>query len=195
MRASDLSKKELAAILDFIEAARNCRGEAALKGLLLKARELLSADRAVCGTGRLRGGRVTDILTIVNSGWPQEWLTLYKSLRLYSDDPLVRYHARFSPSELWSEIFKRYEDAPARHIIRLADDFGLRHGVSSGIYSPESSVLSVFAFAGCKDSYNARHKKIADIIMLHLNRVLAREMSAPEKESFKKPFACNINLS
>ncbi|MCR4288188.1 MAG: autoinducer binding domain-containing protein, partial [Deltaproteobacteria bacterium] len=98
----------------------------------------------------------------------------YLSGRLYVKDPVVRYHANFSMTRLWSEIFNEVNDDAARQVVNYASDFGIRHGVSSGLYLADTESVVITSFAGPKDKFKGRHEYIADILAAHLNRALVR---------------------
>lgn len=78
------------------------------------------------------------------------------------------------PEGWWDEIFKISKDRQERFVIEHASDFVLRHGISSGIYDPVNENIGIFAFGGEKDSFVHHHKKIIDILTLHLNNALFR---------------------
>lgn len=174
MDSKDFSKEELIGILEVIEGARNCVSPDDLKDIIIKAKELVSADRAICGIAKVSEGEVKEIVSVVNGNYPMEWLSGYLSGKLYFVDPVVRFHTRFSLTQFWSDIFKVSTDRQSRLAIDHAADFGLRYGLSSGIYVPESDNVSILAFAGDRDRFSARHKKIMDIISLHINNALVK---------------------
>lgn len=178
--AEDFSKQELITILETIEAARTSRGELSLKRLLKRAKELLCAENCICGLGRIREGRLLDISTVVNGDYPEEWLDAYMAERLYKKDPIINYHVQFSSTQLWSETFRRFTDDRTRGLIARASDFGLKYGISGGIFDPEENYISIFSFAGTTDRFKAHHKKIMDVITLHLHRALSRTYLASE---------------
>lgn len=174
MDLKDFSKEELISILEIIERARNCKGRNHLKDIMLRAKELVCADKAICGIAKVSDSDVTEVVTVVNGNYPEGWLARYTSEKLYLIDPVVRYHTRFSTTRFWDEIFKISKDRQERLVIEHASDFGLRHGISSGIYDPVNENIGIFAFGGEKDRFVPHHKKIIDILTLHLNNALFR---------------------
>jgi hypothetical protein len=174
MDLKDFSKEELISILEIIERARNCSGRSHLKEIMLKAKELVCADKAICGIGKVSDGDMTEVVTVVNGNYPEGWLNRYTSEKLYLTDPIVKYHTRFSTTRFWDEIFKISKSRQERLAIEHASDFGLRHGISSSIYDPVNENIGIFAFGGDKDRFVPHHKKIIDILTLHLNNALFR---------------------
>jgi len=167
-----LSKRDLVSILETIEFARSSSGHAHVKDLILRVKDILEADFAVCGLGKVHPEGPSDIITVINGNYPGEWLDNYLKEGFYRSDPLVRYHMRFSTPQSWGEIFKGFEDPETRRLIGMAWDFGIRHGVSTGIYIPDGERFSLFCFGGRKDVYGERHKKIMDSLTLYLNKAL-----------------------
>jgi len=172
MDSKDFSKEELIGILEVIEGASSCVRPDDLKDVMLKARELVSADKVICGIAKVLDGEVKDIVSVVNGNYPMEWLSSYLSGKLYFVDPVVRFHTRYSLTQFWSDIFKVSTDRQSRLAIDHAADFGLKFGLSSGIFVPESNNVSILAFSGDRNRYDTHHKKIMDIISLHINNAL-----------------------
>ncbi|MBI1910754.1 MAG: autoinducer binding domain-containing protein [Deltaproteobacteria bacterium] len=170
----EFSKSELVSILEVIERARNCSGPEELKKIILDSRQLVSADYAVCGLGKISGLMVSDVLGLINGNFPEEWMNDYIARRNYFNDPIVKYHSQFSMTQFWTNIFKYYDDKASKRAIRDAADFGLKFGISSGIFIPEEEKISIFCFAGNQNRFDQHHKKIMDIITLHLNSALVR---------------------
>ncbi len=173
--AKNFTKRELVSILETIETIRKCSSGSELGEALKKTKELLEADYSVCGMGRVSPqGTLSSIIMVVNGDYPQSWLDIYRSEHLYEKDPIIRYNMRFCGTHLWSNIFRHYDDRESRIFLERAGDFGLKYGVTSGIYDPESRILSLFSFAGRKNTFKDRHRRIADLITLHLNQALSR---------------------
>lgn len=170
----DLTKSELVGILEIIEAAQACADKTRARELLLKARDLVEAEWAVSGIITAQPSLPPEIVCVLNGNYPEDMFGHYLSGRLYVKDPVVRYHANFSMTRLWSEILKEVDDDAARQVVNYASDFGLRYGVSSGLYLPDTESVAITSFAGPKDKFKGRHKYVADILAAHLNRALVR---------------------
>lgn len=174
MQIKGFSRKELISILEVIDGARRCMSDDELNLLLLKAKELVCADYAVCGRGIIQGATLTSIHHIIKGNYPEAWLSTYMEDKLFKKDPLIKYHARFSMTQFWSDIFKAFDDPDSMTIIKRARNFGLVHGISGGIYSPDEGELSLFVFSGEKDRFGKHQKRVLDLLILHLNRALER---------------------
>ncbi len=168
----DLTKKELIEVLDIIEGARSCSNPLQLKPLLLKAGELVLADYSICGLVEAEGGVVKGISAFVNGNYPEEWCSTYMERKLYINDPVVNYHMRFSMAEFWSNALKTADKDISKPVLEYAGDFGLKYGISSSIYVPGTGQMAMFAFSGARDRFSKHHKRIVDILTLHLNRAL-----------------------
>lgn len=188
MAINEFSKDELIQILKVIEGARNCDTQRQLKGLLMKAKDLVEADNAICGLAKVQGSSVTEVLSIINGNFPQEWMSRYQAERLYFIDPVVKYHTQFSMPQFWDDIFKISNDGQSKMVINHAADHGLKHGISSGIYEPDLESIGIFAFSGGRNRFRGHHKKILDILMLHLNKALIRATCEQEITEEEKSF-------
>lgn len=182
MSIKELSRDELINVLEIIEGTQNCASEKELKGLILRAKDLVSADYAICGLGKIHGSMLSEVVTVVNGNYPRGWMETYLREKLYFGDPVVRYYSRFSLTQYWSDIVKHFSDSLAQPAIDCAIDHGLRAGISSGIYVPEMESVGVFCFAGEKNRFDDHHKKILDILALHLNKALVGISGAPTPE-------------
>ncbi|MBI5644020.1 MAG: autoinducer binding domain-containing protein [Deltaproteobacteria bacterium] len=176
MLTKDLSKNELVAILDVIERARNCMGTSGLKDLIMRARELVSADYAICGIGRIMDDRV-ELVSVINGNYPTGWLSHYTADRLYYNDPVLNYLKRFSITQFWDGIFRDFSDPRAREVINYASEYDLKTGISTAIYMPDDELIGVFSFASGKEKFTERSRKIVDMLALHLNKALFEAVS------------------
>jgi autoinducer binding domain-containing protein len=172
MSIKELSREELINVLEIIEGTQNCASEKELKSLILRAKDVVSADYAICGLGKINGHMLSEVVNVVNGNYPRGWMETYMNEKLYFGDPIVRYYSRFSLTQYWSDIVKHFDDSFARPAIDCALDHGLKAGISSGIYVPQLESVGVFCFAAEKDRFDDHHKKIVDILALHLNKAL-----------------------
>ena len=170
-----LAKHELIEVIELIGDLTKCSSEDAAESLLTRTRDLLRADCAVCGTGKIDEKGQIVIHSIVDSSYPGEWLNLYFKEGLYRHDPVMRHHMRFSEPELWSNIRKNYTDEKSRAVTDWAAAYGLRHGISSSVYIPGTGLFSLFCFASAKDVFTEHHKDLLGALTLHLNMAIAGE--------------------
>ena len=171
--ARDFSGLELAKMLEIIEAARTCNDEVSFCDAILRSKELLDMDFAISGLAKKEEDGSLTILSMINGDYPDEWLEIYRSEELYRVDPIVKYHQRYSMTQPWSVSIKAMGNDLSAQLLCRADDFGLKYGLSSSIVSLETQVFGIFSFASRQDRYDEHHKKILDIIVLHLYRALA----------------------
>jgi len=167
-------KEELISIIELIGELSKCVTHDGAESLLTRTKELLMADCAVCGTGRIDENGGIDITTIVDSGYPGEWLNLYFKEGLYRYDPVVQHHIKFSEPELWVNIRKGSIDEKGRAVTEWADEYGLRYGISSSVYIPGTGMFSLFCFASNEDIFTERHKSLLGALTLHLNMAIAQ---------------------
>jgi hypothetical protein len=166
--AKDLSKNESIAILENTMAALGCSSEIDLRHLIKKTKELLCADYCICGFAEIDANGVWGVTSMINGDYPEEWLDLYMAKRFFKKDPIVRFHGKYCTTQLWKDTFMLYEDEAQWQLINSANEFGLKYGVSGGLFEPEISNASIFSFASTKNVFNEHHKKIVDALMLPL---------------------------
>jgi len=168
-------KQELIKIIELIDDLSRCASQDAAEALLTRTRDLLTAEFAVCGNGKIdTEGRIC-INTIIDSGYPGEWLNLYFKEGLYRFDPVVRHHMQFSEPELWTNIRKNFVDERAKAVTEWAAAYGLKFGLSSSVYIPGTGMFSLFCFASSKDVFNERHKDLLGALTLHLNMAITEK--------------------
>ncbi|MFQ5586221.1 MAG: autoinducer binding domain-containing protein [Thermodesulfobacteriota bacterium] len=174
MNVKDFSKSELIGVLKAVEFSTQCSNEGHIRQLIINVKELIGAEHSICAMGRLSPNGVSDVMTVVNGDYPEEWVTIYKSEELHKADPVVRFHTRFCGTQLWADTFQRYTDAESRQFLNHAADFRLHYGISSGVYVPGAESRSIFSFGGFRDTYEPHHKKIVDYVTLHLHKAFVR---------------------
>ncbi|MBE7415136.1 MAG: autoinducer binding domain-containing protein [Deltaproteobacteria bacterium] len=177
MPFEDFSKKELISILEIIESAQKCTGADQIKDLILKARGVVEADYAVCGLlGKEKSGAPC-ISSYINGNYSDEWVNRYMNEGYAANDPIVRHMSKYSLSRLWTEIFKEHRDPASTRLLKDAEDFDLKFGVTGGVFVPELDQVAIFTFAGGKDRFRAHHKRIMDILVLHLQSALVTSIA------------------
>lgn len=170
----NLSKLELVRILELIELSQKCFGPEDLRKLILESRDLFGAEYAVCGL--LEPGKPV-ITSFVNGNYPEEWVSRYVSCNYQGDDPVVRFHSNFAVTQLWSDVFKRYNDQKSRDLRKNAGDYRLKHGVTASVYVPDIDKIALFSFSNARNVFKDRHKKLGDILAVHLHGALVRAIS------------------
>lgn len=171
-----LSKSDLVSILGLIEYARTCRSAESFKELLMRTKDLLDSEYAICGSVAVKGIELKGLASAVNGNLPEAWLNHYAMEEFCAEDPILNYHARYSRPELWSVALKAIDTAESRQVYNHATDFGLIHGVATGIYVPERQEICVCSFSGGRNVYKDRHKKVLDVLSLHLNSAYSRSL-------------------
>lgn len=173
MPFKDLEKKDLITILELIDEARRSHGAAGVQRLMLRAAGFLEADYAVCGLASTGQDGSPSARSFVNGNYPEEYARWYIEGACYRKDPVVRFHTRYALTRTWSEVFREFDDDGAREVVERASDYGLKFGVTGALYLPEVDNVAIFSFAGGRDSFNERHKRLADILAAHLVMALA----------------------
>jgi hypothetical protein len=173
MPFDDLAKDELINILELIDQAQRSSGAAQMQKLILNAARLLEAEFTVCGLARTGADGLPSVTSYINGNYPEEWVRRYIEGGYHLKDPIVRFHTRYALTQTWTDVFRQFEDKAACQVVAEASDYGLRFGITGALYIPEIDNVAMFTFAGRKDKFGARHKRIADILALHFTRALA----------------------
>jgi len=156
--------------MEIIEASMQCSSEAELKTLLHKTSDLVEAKFSICGSGPLL---LSDVV-IINGSYPAAWVEDYKTERLYLNDPIVAYHLRFTKTFGWEDALREDMDETAKKIVSIAQDYGIRHGLSTGIFDIVTQKHSLFSFADKKHIDGIREKTMLDYLSPHLHNALLK---------------------
>lgn len=183
MPFDDLEKKELISILELIDQAQRSQGASDVQKLILRAAGFLEAEFAVCGLARTGVDGLPVVTSFVNGNYPEEFARRYIGGAYYRKDPVTRFHTRYALTRTWAEVFREFDDNDARLVVNEASDYGLRFGVTGALYAPEIDNVAIFTFAGRRDSFGERQKRLADILAMHFTRALA----ACSRESLLAP--------
>lgn len=185
MPFEDFSKEELIRILEIIEFAQKCSGADQIKNLILRARGVMEADYAVCGLlGKEKSGAPC-ISTYINGNYADEWVNRYINEGYAVNDPIIRHMSKYSLSGLWTEIFKEHKDPASKRLLKDAEDFDLKFGVTGGVFVPELDQVAIFTFAGGKNRFRPHHKRMMDILVLHLQNALINSIAT--EAALEKP--------
>ncbi|MFQ5586220.1 MAG: LuxR C-terminal-related transcriptional regulator [Thermodesulfobacteriota bacterium] len=168
------SKKEMVDILDVIQATLACRDRADMIMIMAKVRDLLCADRAICGLGIIDEREGPKILDLVNDHYPEEWLTYYSRENLYKHDPIILHQLSVMRPQFWDEAYNVFVDKPYVDFINRAGDFGLRHGIATGCTASNTDKICVFSFSGDENRFTTHQKMILDVMTPHLFQGLIR---------------------
>lgn len=192
MDYSRFSKKELSTMLDIIHSTLACKNEDGIKEILGRLTQLVSADYSICGFGKGASDGLADTPQVINGSYPLEWLMIYGKEQLYFKDPIIWHNFQHPGAQLWDDTYQKYSDKLSRSFVTRSKEFGLRHGVSGGIYDGSTGLSTIFTFAGPKRTFTEHEKDIMEMITPHLHQVLVRmqkenqnplaQLSSREKE-------------
>ncbi|MDP2682372.1 MAG: LuxR C-terminal-related transcriptional regulator [Deltaproteobacteria bacterium] len=174
MNYKRFSKKELMDILDVIQASLSCKTEGDFKFLLEKAKGIVGGEHSICGLGIYDAKGLVEAKTIINSTYPQEWLSIYQKKQLYFVDPIVIEQYKSSGTQLWSDTYKKYRSKDISEFIHNASNFGLKYGISSGIKSKCNRMGSIIVFSNNKNYFEEHQKEVMDALIPHLHQALVR---------------------
>ena len=168
------SKKELMDILDVIQDSLSCKTEMDFKSLLEKAKGIAGGEHSICGLGIYDSKGLVETKTIINSSYPQGWLSVYQEKQLYFIDPIVIQQCKSPGTQIWSDTYKKYRGKDVSEFIHNASSLGLKYGISSGIKSKCNRMGSIITFSNSKDYFEEHQKEVMDALIPHLHQALVR---------------------
>lgn len=168
------SHNELTDLLNAVKFSAQCCSTEDIQELLIIVKTIIGAEYSICAIGKVKKDGSAEVLRVVNGDYPNEWLKIYTREKLYNIDPVVRHHTRFCGTQFWADTFRQYTDSETQRFYKRAAVFGLKYGISSGVYIPGVEVMSIFSFGGSQNIYNDHHKQIVDIVTLHIHKAFVR---------------------
>ncbi|MDP2002039.1 MAG: autoinducer binding domain-containing protein [Desulfurivibrionaceae bacterium] len=160
MSANILSCFELNTVLEIIHSLISCSDVDQFKQLANSFMEFIGFNHMIFGMpgpDSFGGRSVRDL----NISYPKEWVDLYQANEFWRIDPVVLAVMESCSVLHWTDIYKRFP--PEKKFLRLAGDFGLKHGYSCLMRGRTGHSWSIISIAG-------DFKKHTDIV----NYVLAR---------------------
>lgn len=174
MDNKEFSKKELIQILETIQTLINCRNEDDIKTVLEKTKELVCGDYSICGLGAYDSKGSSEVKSIINGSYPEEWFIAYKEEKLYEIDPIIWWHYKFFGTQIWADTYKKYKEQISPEFIYNANSFNLNFGISSGIQCAHNNLASIITFANSKNYFGTHQKAIIDIFTPHFHQAIVR---------------------
>ncbi len=173
MNLTVFSKRDLEEILGIIHDSTTCRSEPELMRLMVRVRDIVEADRSVCGLGDKSGQ-----IKILNESFPVDWMHRYQDEVLSVSDPVVNYIMTFFKTCLWKDAVEVFPGKPYTDLMGKAAEHGLKHGVAGGVNGKTQNFGSIFSFSSVSDRFGGRQKKILDVVVPHLHQAVMRVTSA-----------------
>jgi DNA-binding CsgD family transcriptional regulator len=166
-----LSHRDTLELLELIYRSTSCTDENSFRGLMEGLRSLIPFCFAICGSAQLgKGGTIVDY-DVVNISYPTEWLSLYIAERYHEIDPVVKENFGNFALQYWEDTYSKWE--PPKDFVMRASDFGLSHGYTHGVLSPDGHRGSLFSFAGEHMKRDCRTEAILWHIIPHLHNALS----------------------
>ena len=169
----NFSKGILIELLECMDLALKCSDVSTFSRLIKKLRSVIEHDYAICGMVHLKLSKIDDIVSVINVDYPIEWMELYFKREYQYVDPINQYNFTHFKPQIWSETYKKYS-AEKSEFVLTANEFGLKEGLTHGIFDGAGLNGSVFSFAGRSMKPTADHLKILEIIIPHLHQAILR---------------------
>lgn len=176
--SSDLTKHELVAVLELIQASLKVSSDDEFKALLAGVEALIPCTHTIICLAKIDAyTHFQSFLKMVNISYPLDWISLYVKEDYAEIDPILRSHyGRFS-TQIWSETYRQATSPREQKFIRSAEAFGLWEGVTLGVACRRNGAGSVFSFAGQSMSDHTRHATVLEYLIPHLHVALMRTLS------------------
>ncbi|MHB8253558.1 MAG: LuxR family transcriptional regulator [Acidiferrobacter sp.] len=148
----------------------------AAQDILSRISSLIPIHAAICILARLDAQEgVFEVKTLLNVGYPPEWLALYQARRYDRVDPVLRTHYAHYVPQVWSQTYKAITSATEKYFVEMAREFGLKEGMTLGMACNGQGYGSVLSFAGDELSQTPRHRTILEFLAPALHGVLGRQ--------------------
>ena len=174
-RLALLSKPDLLALADISYQMAMTENLDAAQGILGGIKGLVPVAAVLCALARLdiRQG-LFEVKTLLNLGYPLEWLTLYKARRYDRVDPVLRIHYAHYVPQVWSHTYKTVTVVAERHFIEASMQFGLKEGFTWGLACDAQGCGSVLSFVGDDFAQIPRHRTMLECLAPGLHGMLIR---------------------
>lgn len=167
-----LSKCEAFACLEIIRRSLDCRNGQDLAVLLAEVGNLIGVEHCAGLMGSMESSKEPPRILLVDSTSPKGWLPLYAERQFHLVDPIVIENFTRFPIQYWEDTYRK--SPPSKAFRMLAEDFGLKSGITCGVRKGNGSGGSLFSFSGPKVKKHARNGAILDQVLPHLHRVLCQ---------------------
>ena len=172
---SDLTKRELVDLLEFVHRLLTVSTDEQFQNLLLHVPNLVPCENSVAGLGRIDSlARFQGFVKIVNISYPLDWVALYLKEGYAEVDPILRTHFERFSTQIWSDTFRRISSAREKCFVENAKSFGLSEGITLGGVCPRHGIRSLFSFAGREMADSGRHAALLEYLIPHLHIALMR---------------------
>ena len=141
--------------------------------------------------------KLVDAQLVIHQTYPVAWTEHYLEHRYYDVDPVLEYcTTNFTPLT-WDRV-QREPGSEAASMMNMAEDFGLRAGVSMPVHSPfgELGILSFAIDQGTRDAQQTALAAVPHVQLLSaylheaVRRVERLAVSAPEAELTMRELEC-----
>lgn len=173
-----LSRREVNAFLEIVEASLRCDSDEDLCRVILRLEGLIPYDFALCALSKISCCSA-DPYRMVNVSYPVPWLERYISEQLDRVDPIITEHRLYLGLQYWPDSYRKHPEA--KQFINDASAHGLKTGYSYGLWTAGTDSVSLFCFGGRSMDKDIRTVLIVHSIVPHLHQALLRFAAPLEK--------------
>ncbi len=179
-----LTKRELGELLELDYALASLRDPAGFPGLLARVANLIPAASILAMVvhvdprrqeARLAASAVHD--------YPEEWLRRYLCNGYFRIDPVVQQYAASLRMVSWSSSLQGPQSKQVRDFIHDARDFGMVHGLTSGLHDCGTTQATLFSASGRELERETRHRSVLHHLVPHLHGAIIRVSGVPANPS------------
>ena len=182
-----LGKGDAFGLLELIHESLSCVSEADFRRLMEKLRLLMPYDYALCGIGDIDKSGVKENYSLLNLSYPSEWLELYVINKFAAIDPIVKENFSRYDLQYWQDTYRRHN--PQKEFVGLAEDFGLRDGITIGLRNLKGTKGSLISLSSNRMERSARSEAIIKLAAPHLHNALSRMLKL---DGLKKKVALSL---
>ena len=118
-----LSHHDAYSLLELIQDSISCNETQNVINLMNKLKDLLPYDHGVCLLIHKKDINKITSFSLTNISYPEKWLELYHSNKLYQADPIFKENFINFKLQNWSDTYKIRK--PSKDFVNLSHDFGL----------------------------------------------------------------------
>lgn len=196
---TDLSKSDLALMLDIIHTSLNCQSEEEYIELIEKARRLVCFDhiRSVFGDSNEYAIKKMEALKMITE-FPIEWEVRYNEEDYFLSDNIALTAFQKKGLIYWADYCQlehvdEKRNKKSKEIMQEAASVGLKNGWLYSMHGEQTSACAILSIGGenCKNC--ERSKKILDFIAPHLCLAVKRIIRGKKEDSAQlSPRECEV---
>ena len=165
-----LAPWEAMAMLDIIHATNSCQTMAVFLEQASLLQDLLACQETAFCWKAMSAKSMTEMPTIVNVGFPDEFFTVVDQYNLMIDNPIAIRGMQQEGLQSWQEIFSVMPPSP--QLLEVKHSFELQNGYSFSLSSKRPQAVTMISLNSYDKAEVGRWQFILERLMPHFNLAL-----------------------